>query len=219
MRLAHPNAACAVFVIGVAGDLFIGRIAFALGVALGLLAVLASVSGSRAARRQCCRWPAPPRARSPPRSSCSAQPPTGSCTARTARTAALGGPALLLTGAGALLLPEGGYEPFATTSLLAAGGASLCVLLFARARRRLLRATFALYLLALLGCYLVPSPVGSNAVRFGVLFAPPMLVGCVTIADVQTRAGVTGGSCSAGIAHTRIRDARDPPAAAPLRCC
>ena len=94
----------------------------------------------------------------------------------------------MLTAAFGVLLPEGGYEPFGPSSLLAAGGASLCVLLLVPPTLRLLRATFALYLLVLLGCYLVPSPVGSNVVRFGVLFAPSMLVGCVTIADVQARA-------------------------------
>jgi hypothetical protein len=184
--VAHRSAAGAVFVIGVAGDLFIGRIAFALGVALGLAAVLASVRGSRLLTG----WLS---------LACAAASPVAAvflvlCAGAdwlvhrcAARTLALGGPALGLTAALALLLPEGGYEPFATSSLLAAAGASLCVLVFASPTRRLLRATFALYLLALLGAYIVPSPVGSNAVRFGVLFAPPLLVACVTIADVQAR--------------------------------
>jgi hypothetical protein len=186
LRLAHSSAAGVVFVIGVAGDLFIGRIAFALGVALGLLAVLASSRDSRLL----AGWLSLACAAASPVAAvflvlgASADWLVHRCTAR---TLTLGAPALLLTGAFAVLLPEGGYEPFATSSLLAAGGASLCVLLLAPPRLRLLRATFALYLLTLLGCYLVPSPIGSNAVRFGVLFAPPMLVGCVTIADVQTR--------------------------------
>jgi hypothetical protein len=186
--IARPDAARLVFALSVAGDLFIGRIAFALGVAIGLLAVHASARGSRAL----AGWLS---------LACAAASPVaavflalGACAdwtvnRRTARALVLGGPALALTGAFAVLLPEGGYEPFAISSLMAAGGASLCVLLLASPALRLLRATFALYLLLLLGCYLVPSPIGSNAVRFGVLFAPSMLVGCVRIDDVQARAG------------------------------
>jgi hypothetical protein len=184
--LVRPNAARLAFALSVAGDLFIGRIAFALGVAIGLLALDASTRGSRLF----AGWLS---------LACAAASPVagvflalGACAdwsvnRRVARTLVLGAPALGLTGALAVLLPEGGYEPFATSSLLAAGGASLCVLLLAPAAQRLLRVTFALYLLVLLGCYLVPSPVGSNAVRFGVLFAPAMLVGCVTIDDVRAR--------------------------------
>jgi hypothetical protein len=188
-ELARPNAARAVFALSVAGDLFIGRITFALGVAIGLLALLASTHGSARSRMLtgCLSL------------ACAAASPVaaiflalGACadfcvSRRATRALALGAPALLLTGAFAVLLPEGGYEPFALSSLLAAGGASLCVLLLAPATQRLLHATFALYLLVLLGCYVVPSPVGSNVVRFGVLFAPAMLIGCVTIGDVQAR--------------------------------
>lgn len=48
--LARPDGARAIFALSVAGDLFIGRIAFALGVAIGLLAVDASTRGSRGGR-------------------------------------------------------------------------------------------------------------------------------------------------------------------------
>ena len=85
----------------------------------------------------------------------------------------------------AVLFPEGGYEPFALSSLLAAAGASLALILVLPARERLLRRGAQLYLLALLLSYVVPSPMGSNAVRFGVLFAPAILVGCVEVSDIQ----------------------------------
>jgi hypothetical protein len=188
--LVRPDAARAAFALSVVGDLFIGRIAFALGVAIGLLAVDASTRGLRGSRALggslslACAAASPVAAVFLALAACA----DWAVNRRTARALALGGPALALTAAFAVLLPEGGYEPFAASSLLAAGGASLCVLLLAPPAQRLLRVTFALYLLVLLGCYLVPSPVGSNAVRFGVLFAPAMLVGCVTIADVQARA-------------------------------
>jgi hypothetical protein len=188
--IARPHAAGVVFALSVAGDLFIGRITFALGVAVGLLAVDASTRGSRGGRvlggwlSLACAAASPVAAVFLALAACAAW----TVNRRTVRALVLGGPALALTAVFSVLLPEGGYEPFATGSLLAAIAASLCVLLLAPAALRLLRATFALYLLVLLGCYLVPSPVGSNAVRFGVLFAPSMLVGCITIADVQARA-------------------------------
>jgi hypothetical protein len=106
---------------------------------------------------------------------------------QTARTLALLVPGLALSVSLVVALPEGGYEPFSTTSLLAAVGATVCVLLLTPSRLRLARAVFSLYLLLLLGCYLLRSPVGSNAVRFGVLFAAPTLIGCASIADLQAR--------------------------------
>ena len=98
---------------------------------------------------------------------------------RPARAAVLALPATGVTLALAALFPEGGYEPFALTSLLAAAAASLALVLVLPTRERLLRRGAQLYLLALLLSYVVPSPMGSNAVRFGVLFAPATLAGCV----------------------------------------
>jgi hypothetical protein len=218
--LPHPDAARLVFALSVAGDLFIGRIAFALGVAIGLLAVDASTRGSRAL----AGWLS---------LACAAASPVAgvflalgaladwTVNRRTPRALLLGAPALGLTGALAVALPEGGYEPFAMSSLLAAGGASLCVLLLAPARQRLLRATFGLYSLMLLACYLVPSPIGSNAVRFGVLFAPAMLVGCVTIDDVRARAAALvalAGWVRRGSAYRRFELGRGA-ASTLLACC
>jgi hypothetical protein len=176
--------ASTLFIVGATGDLFIGRLAFALGVAVGMLSVLALVRGSRT-------WCAVLSL------ACAATSPVAAAflvlvaladltSSRTpARALVLGGPALGLTLAMVLLFPEGGYEPFALGSLLAALAASSAVVLLAPRGETIVRHAAALYFLALLGAYLVRSPVGSNAVRFGVLFAPAALAGCVRIADVQ----------------------------------
>ncbi len=191
----RPNAAAAAFAVGASGDLFIGRLAFALGVALGLLSVLCAVRGPRALTAVLSL-------------ACAAASPVAAAflalaaladlltNRRLGRALALGTPAVVLTGALALLMPEGGYEPFAVESLLAAGGAALAVLLLVPRRQRLVRVTSALYLIALLLCYFVRSPVGSNVVRFGVLFAPAMLVG-------YARAGGTQSSLAAILAPVR----------------
>jgi hypothetical protein len=176
--------ASALFALSASGDLFIGRIAFALGVTFGLASVLSVVRGHRACAGLCSLL-------------CAAASPVAaaflvlvaltdlSTNRRPARAALLAAPALVLTLALTVLFPEGGYEPFAFTSLLAAAAASLGLILVLPARERLLRRGAQLYLLALLLAYVVPSPMGSNAVRFGVLFAPATLAGCVEVKDIQ----------------------------------
>jgi hypothetical protein len=176
--------ASALFALSASGDLFIGRIAFALGVTFGLASVLSIVNGRRAFSGLFSLL-------------CAAASPVAaaflvlvavtdlSTNRRPARAAVLAGPALVLTLALAVLFPEGGYEPFAFTSLLAAAAASLALILMLPTRESLLRRGAVLYLLALLLAYVVPSPMGSNAVRFGVLFVPATLAGCVEVKDIQ----------------------------------
>jgi hypothetical protein len=176
--------ATACFALGATGDLFIGRIAFALGVTFALASVLAIVRGHRVSSAVFSL-------------ACAAASPVAAAflvlaaaadlttNRRPARAVVLAAPALVLTLVLAVLFPEGGYEPFAFTSLLAAAGASLALVIVLPARERLLRRGAQLYLLALLLSFVVPSPMGSNAVRFGVLFAPATVAGCVQIKDIQ----------------------------------
>ena len=106
--------------------------------------------------------------------------------ARSARRfAVLAGPALALGAVTLALFPEKGYEPFGLGSLLAALGAGGVVLLLAPPSERLIRCTALLYVLALLVDYVVRSPMGSNAVRFGILFAPAALAACVKGEDLK----------------------------------
>jgi hypothetical protein len=181
---SRTAVATALFALSATGDLFIGRIAFALGVTFGLASVLSIVRGHRVLSGLFSL-------------ACAAASPVAAAflvlaaaadlttSRRPARAAVLATPAVVVTLALAVLFPEGGYEPFALSSLLAAAGASLALILVLPVRERLLRRGAQLYLLALLLAYVVPSPMGSNAVRFGVLFAPAILVGCVGVADIQ----------------------------------
>jgi hypothetical protein len=180
----RTGVATALFALSATGDLFIGRIAFALGVTFGLASVLAIVRGHRVLSAVCSLACA---AASPVAAAFLLLAATADLTTnrRPARAAVLAIPAMGVTLALAVLFPEGGYEPFAFTSLLAAAAASLALVIVLPARERLLRRGAQLYLLALLLAYVVPSPMGSNAVRFGVLFAPATLVGCVDVADIQ----------------------------------
>jgi hypothetical protein len=176
--------ASTLFALGAVGDLFIGRITFAFGVTIGLASVLALMRGH-------CVWSA-----SLSLACAAASPVAGSFLLlvagadlmthrRPARAAVLAVPVVALTITLVLLFPEGGYEPFALSSLLAAVAATLALRVLLAPEERLLRCGAQLYMAALLLSYFLKTPMGSNVVRFGVLFAPATLAGCVRVMDVQ----------------------------------
>ena len=185
---ARARLAALVFAVGAAGDLYIGRLTFALGVTFGLAAVLA------AARRR--RWLAAVLS-----VGCAAASPVAAiflvmlaaadllANRAPRRAAALGLPALALAGAMAALFPEGGTQTFFGPSVIAAFGVPLLMLWILPARERLLRCGVALYVLAVLGSYVLPTPMGSNVVRLGVLLAAPVLVGAVGAEEMRAALG------------------------------
>jgi hypothetical protein len=74
----------------------------------------------------------------------------------------------------AVAFPEGGTEPFELGTLLPL--LAVCALGLATVPReaRTLRAAIAVYALAALAVYLIPSPIGSNIARLGTLAAAPL---------------------------------------------
>lgn len=160
------------FAIAAAGDIWIGRLTFALGVSFALLAVLAAVHR--------LRWLAALLA-----AACAATSPVaglllalagGSYTIVTRRFALpLVLPVLVVVLTLQALFPEGGWEPFALSSI-AANVAVVLAFLFALPRgERLLRVGGVVYLGAVL-VSIVPAPMGSNIDRYAVLLAAPLLV-------------------------------------------
>lgn len=180
----RPRLACLLFALAASGDLFIGRITFAVGVSFGLAAALASARGRNglaAPLSLACACASPV---------CALFLALAACSDLLAnrvfvRPLALAGPALALVLTLALLFPEGGYELFSWTSLLAAGGLCGAVGLLLPREASLLRWGLGLYLLALLLSFSVRSPMGSNAVRLGVLFSSATLVGAVGAEDAR----------------------------------
>ena len=180
----RARPAALLFALGAAGDLYIGRLTFALGVTFGLAAVLA------AARRR----PGPTAVLSV---GCAAASPVAALflvllaaadllANRAARRAALLGlPALGLAVGLAVLFPEGGHQTFYGPSVIAAFGVPLLMLGLLPARERLLRCGIGLYVLAVLASYAFSTPMGSNVVRLGVLLAAPILVGTVGAEDMR----------------------------------
>ncbi|MGZ4169631.1 MAG: hypothetical protein ACXVFO_21260, partial [Solirubrobacteraceae bacterium] len=80
------------------------------------------------------------------------------------------GPIVLL----AIAFPEGGTEPFELATLLPV--LVLCIAGFLAVPRSAtaLRAGIAVYALAAVAAYVIPSPVGSNIARLGTLLAAPL---------------------------------------------
>jgi hypothetical protein len=173
---AGAPLAVGLFAVAAAGDLWIGRVTFALGLALALAAALALARGRTAiagALGAACA---------------AASPVTGLFlvlagaayalpTRRPARGAALAAPALLVVVALALLFPEGGREPFPATSVAAALAAALAVAVLVGRGQPLLRAGAWLYVAAVGASALAHTPMGSNVARLGVAFGAPLLGG------------------------------------------
>ena len=170
------RVATILFAVAAAGDAWIGRVTFALGVTLGLAAALA-LQRERplvaAALAALCG---------------AASPVTGlflalagaACAigARApARGAALGGPALVVAVALSALFGDGGREPFPASSVEATLAAALSFAVLAGRRDRVLRAGALLYLAAVVAAALIASPLGSNVGRLGVLLGAPLLAG------------------------------------------
>lgn len=170
----HVRLAIVWFACAAAGDLFIGRLTFSLGVtfALGCVAALSHRRNGLAVLLGVATAAASPVSalllalvllsgarRIPPRW----------------RIAVLGAPIalpLLL----AALFPEGGAQPYALGGAVAAVAIALAVHAGLRRDAVALRIGTLLYAVAVAGAYVVPSPMGSNVARLGVLLAGPILL-------------------------------------------
>ena len=181
------------FAAAAAGDLWIGRLAFALGVCLALAATLLFARGRPA-------WSALLGAL------CAAASPvagvllalaglTHALARRSARPllALAAAPAALLLAMGALF-PEGGSEPFPLLSLVATLVVVASFLWALPPGQPLLRVGAAVYLLACAVSLLFATPMGSNIERYAVLLAAPLLL----CARAAAHPPMTGARSAAG---------------------
>jgi hypothetical protein len=168
------------FAVAAVGDVWSGRVTFALGVSFALGAVLALVRGrplAAAALAGVC-------------AACS--PVAGALLALAGLThtlagspgfgrsprslVVLGAPPAAVVAALVGLFPEGGWEPYPLLSFLASAAVVAGFLWVVPARERLLRVGGAVYLAVCVACVAVHTPVGANVERYGVLLAGPLLV-------------------------------------------
>jgi len=202
-RLCVRLGAC-MFAVAAAGDVWSGRLTFALGVTLALacayaigrerLLVAALLAGVCAA----------------------ASPVAGVLLALAGLTYALARtePRMLLAVAGPValvlvpvrvLFGEGGFEPYPVTSFAATVlvvGALLCALPHGAPHGRTLRVGAVVYLLACVLCVLIHTPMGSNIERYGVLLAGPLLL-CALAGSGGRRRGRRSGGRNRGRGRRR----------------
>jgi hypothetical protein len=185
-------AAC-LFALAATGDVWVGRLAFALGVCLSLAALLAALH-ARTARAAALALLAA--AASPVAGGLLALAGASWGIARRVRAplALVVAPAAL-TIALAALFPEGGYEPYPLRSFLATLLVALAFLWALAPDQRVLRSGALVFLAASVLCVLVRSPMGSNVERYGVLLAGPLLL----CARGRSRAHVAIAVCAAGV--------------------
>jgi hypothetical protein len=167
--------AAAWFACAAAADIWIGRLAFALGVSFALGAMLAFV-----------------RARTLPAvvlaALCAASSPaagallvlaalTHAVSGRTRRSLlVLAAPVAVVVASLTLLFPEGGAEPYPILSFAATVLVVVTFLYALPAGQRLMRTGAIVYLLGCIACLLIHTPMGSNIERYAVLLAGPLLL-------------------------------------------
>ncbi len=171
------------FALGASVTMLSGRVAFSLGLAVGLLSVVALERGrtSAAVALAVLTSLASPVAGSFLALAGLAYALAGSTRRGLAIAAAALAPILLLT----LAFPEGGWEPFAPTVFWPGlAGVVLIALTLPRVAAglspravRVLAWGAWLYALALVGAFALHTPVGSNAARLGALFAAALVAG------------------------------------------
>lgn len=181
---ARRGAVC--FAVAAAGDLWIGRITFALGVTFAALAALALVRERP--------WLAGPLA-----AVCAATSPVAGLllalagathvlvTRRRVAGLALVAPVLLVVVPLEAFFPEGGWEPFAASSVIATLAVTLAFLYAVPREERLLRSGALVYL-GVTVLSILPTPMGSNIDRYAVLLAGPLVL-CALGRDGFRQAG------------------------------
>jgi hypothetical protein len=167
------------FAVAALGDVWIGRLTFALGVSLALAAALAL---RRERWLAACVLAALCAAASPVAGTLLGLAGVSLALARRSPRAllVLAGPAAVVVLVSAALFPEGGYEPYPILSFAATALVVLAFLLALPREARQLRIGAWVYLLACVACLAVRTPIGSNVERYGVLLAGPLLLCALT---------------------------------------
>lgn len=96
---------------------------------------------------------------------------------------ALGIPPVVVVAASSIFFPFSGRQPMAWYSAILPVAIGVAVVILTPQRWRNVQAGAALYVVAVLAAWLVPSPVGTNVSRLGLLFGGVVLVAAVTLAD------------------------------------
>jgi hypothetical protein len=161
------------FALATAANLVAGRMTFAVGLALGLGAVLAAVRG----RGRTAAALAVLTALASPVSAAFLALAAAAwwLVERRAQAIALGAAALGPAAALALAFPEGGRFPFVSSSFWTALAMLAAVLAALPRDERVLRAGVGLYAAATVASFLISNPLGGNVIRLATMLAGPLL--------------------------------------------
>jgi hypothetical protein len=184
------------FAAGAIATLLSGRLAFLLGVAVGLATMLAL---QRAHHRVAVALAAATTLCSPVAGlfvalAAAAWGLAGGSRGRRVRGAVVVGAALAPALALGALFAEGGTEPFAASAFWPALAAIALVAAALPARERALRLGAAIYALACVAAFALPTPLGGNVTRLGALLAGPVTAGAVLGARPRGQAGAVLGA-------------------------
>jgi hypothetical protein len=183
----RASAACWWFAVGCSADLFIGRLTYALGVSIGLGAFTALM---RSRPRLAIGLAVACAATSPVAGLFLALAGVGHAAVDRRREGlVMGAFALAAVFALSAAFPEGGTQPFSWSSFAVTAAISLAAGL-AVGRDRRLRVPLLLYLLAVIVCFAVPSPMGGNVTRLGTAFVAPTLLVAVRRAPGMRRIAI-----------------------------
>jgi hypothetical protein len=169
------------FAVGTATTLLTGRLTFALGVAVGLAALVVAKRGLWAAASVLAVMTS------------LASPVAGAFVALAAAAwwvakrgwppLAVGTAAIVPVAATTIAFPEGGTFPFVPSSFWPSLAAVVALSITVPREARIIRAGVALYALAMVASFAVATPMGGNVVRLGALFAGPVLAGLLWTRD------------------------------------
>jgi hypothetical protein len=173
VRGHRAKAASWWFALGCVADLLVGRLTYALGVTAGLAAVWALTRGRPAAAAALAVACA---ATSPVAGLFLALAGVGIALAeQRPRALSMSAAALATAVALSVAFPEGGTQPFSFVAFAETVGISGLAAVVVGGDRRL-RPALLLYIAAVVACFLVASPMGSNVTRLGTAFLAPLLL-------------------------------------------
>ncbi|WP_395655967.1 MFS transporter [Nocardioides sp.] len=182
--------------VALAGNALSGRVTFALGTLFALAALCVVFAWPRPTRSTTERWLRGLLAVVTSALATAASPVAGAFLGLVAATLwlrkrrpaayALGVPPVLVVAASALLFPFSGRQPMAWYSAILPIAMGVAVVILTPQRWRTVQAGGALYIVAVLAAWLVPSPVGTNVSRLGLLFGGVVLVAAITLGAWRT---------------------------------
>ena len=177
--------------VALAGNAVSGRVTFALGTLFALAALCVVFAWPGRSDHRLERWGRGVLAALASALATASSPVAGAflglvavaLCVRRRRSAALslGLPPIVVVAVSALLFPFSGRQPMVWYSTILPIAMGVAVVILTPRHWRLVQAGGLLYVLAVIGAWLIPSPVGTNVSRLGLLFGGVVLVAAVAI--------------------------------------